>query len=315
MEKKDVSLKRTLGYPLVVLFGIAYMAPGVPLVIYGEAARLSQGMVTGIYVILLLGMLFTVNSYAKMVKAFPIAGSAYTYTQKAINPNVGFLVGWTILLDYYFSPIFNAVVVGVFYASAFPSTSSTFWIILFVIVITLLSLFGIKFSSNLNALLVAFQLLVVIIFAALSIRDILGGEGAGTLFSLAPIFNPESDYASITSAISLIYITFLGFDLVTTLSEETKDPKRTIPKALYTIVIFGATTGITLTYIAYLLRPDLSTYIDIDSAAYELVIQVGGNLLSALFLAATVIVASSASTIASYTSASRILYTMGREGV
>lgn len=315
MKNKNVSLKRTLGLPLVVFFGIAYMAPGVPLVIYGEAANLSQGMVTGIYVILLLGMLFTVNSYAKMVKAFPIAGSAYTYTQKGINPNVGFLVGWTILLDYYFSPIFNAVVVGVFYASAFPSTSSAFWIVLFIVVITILSLFGINFSSNLNAILVLFQLLVVILFAALSIKDILGGAGAGTLFSFAPFFNPDSGFTNITSAISLIYITFLGFDLVTTLAEETKKPIKTIPRALYIIVFFGGTMGITLTYLAYMLRPDLSSFQDIDSAAYELVFQIGGNLLSALFLAATVIVASSASTIASYTSASRILYTMGREGV
>src|SRR5699024_1319843 len=107
-------------------------------------------MVTGIYVILFVGMFFTVNSYAKLVKAFPIAGSAYTYTQKGIHPNIGFLVGWTILLDYYFSPIFNAVVVGTFFAAAFPSTSSAFWIVIFIVVITSSSLFGINFSSNLN---------------------------------------------------------------------------------------------------------------------------------------------------------------------
>src|SRR5699024_9963003 len=103
----------------------------------------------------------------------------------------------------YFSPIFNAVVVGTFIAAAFPSTSSAFWIVLFIVIITLLSLFGINFSSNLNAVLVAFQFLVVIIFIALSIRDITGGAGAGTLFSFAPFFNPESGFSNIASAISL----------------------------------------------------------------------------------------------------------------
>src|SRR5699024_7953533 len=130
------------------------------------------------------------------------------YTQKGIHPNIGFLVGWTILLDYYFSPIFNAVVVGTFFAAAFPSTSSAFWIVIFIVVITSLSLFGINFSSNLNAVLFSFQLLVVILFIILSVRDIFGGAGAGTLFSLDPFFSPESSFAEISSAISLIYITF-----------------------------------------------------------------------------------------------------------
>src|SRR5699024_1241496 len=100
-------MKRSLSLFQVVLFGLAFMALTTVFSTYGIAAELSQGMVAGSYIIALIVMLFTAYSYGQMAKQFPISGSAYTYTQYAISPEVGFLVGWAILMDYMFIPMVN----------------------------------------------------------------------------------------------------------------------------------------------------------------------------------------------------------------
>lgn len=88
-------LKRALTFRDLLVYGLIFMVPIAPFGIYGQVAQGSGGMV---------GMIFTALSYARMSEAFPIAGSVYSYAQRAMNPSIGFFAGWVILLDYILIP-------------------------------------------------------------------------------------------------------------------------------------------------------------------------------------------------------------------
>lgn len=309
-----VTLRRTLSLPMIVLYGLAFMAPGVSLATFGTVTAITNGAPSSGYLVMLIIMLFTVYSYSHMVKAFPNAGSAYTYTSKAINRHFGFIAGWTVLLDYFFAPVFNSVLFAVYMSAAFPSISFASWIILFVVIITIINIVGVNFSSKISLWLLLFQFFVVVIFIAFAIKAILGGGGTGTLFSISPFIGEGFILTNVLAAAPLLYLGFLGFDFVTTLSEETYNPKKTIPKAMFLIAIIGGVLGIIITYIATMVYPDISVINDLDSAAYEIFIEIAGAFGGALFVA-TNAAGSITSSAACHTSASRILYVMGREAI
>ena len=95
-------LQRTLSLGSVVLFGIAYMTPIIVLGTFGILAEISRGAVPAAYVAASLAMLFTALSYARMAALFPVAGSAYSYVRRSINDHLGFIAGWSVMLDYLF---------------------------------------------------------------------------------------------------------------------------------------------------------------------------------------------------------------------
>lgn len=112
--QKTVTLKRSLGLWSIVMLGLGYLALMALFYTFGIASELTDGHVPLAYVIALVTVLFTSFKYGKMVKAFPSAGSAYTYTQKTINPHLGCMVGWSSLLDYLFLPMVNTLLAQIY---------------------------------------------------------------------------------------------------------------------------------------------------------------------------------------------------------
>lgn len=308
------TLNRTLTFWPLVFFGLAFMTMMIIFTTYGIASQVTQGMVPAAYVIVLVAMLFNVYSYGRMVKVFPSSGTSYAYAQKAIHPNAGFFVGWAIMMDYLLTPMLNYLVVGIYLSSAFPSVPVWLWIILFIVAITTINILGLKIAANINLLLVAFQLLVVVIFAILCIKQILGGMGTGTLFSSLPFYNPEVPFSAITAGAAILFLSFLGFDTITTFSEETINPKKTIPKAMFAVVLIGGSMFIALSYILQNVYPDFMSFIDVDAAGFEVVAAVTGSLFTSIFLAGYII-ACFASAMVSHAGISRFFYAMGRDGV
>lgn len=305
---------RTLTLLPVVLFGLAYMAPMTVFSTYGVAAQASHGMLPAAYLVALVAMMFTAYSYGQMVKAYPVAGSAYTYTQKSINPHLGFLVGWVVLTDYLFLPMINFIVAGIYLSVAFPSVPTWIWILAFIAAITAINLLGIKLTTKINALLITYQFIVIVLFVILSIKGIAGGMGTGTFFSAQPFFNPEVSYAYVLAGSAILCLSFLGFDSVTTLSEETIDAKKTLPKAVSLIALIGGCLFILVSYVGNRVFPDYSSFSDLDSAAFEIARYIGGTLFSSLFLAGMIVLCF-ASALSSHASVSRLLYAMGRDSV
>lgn len=305
------ALQRRLGLPGVVLFGLAYMAPLIVLGTFGIVATTTDGTVPSAYLLALVAMLFTAASYGKMAATHPVAGSAYTYVRKAVDARAGFLVGWAVLLDYFFLPMVIWLIGGAYLSAEFPTVPNWIWLITFIALTTILNVLGIKIAEKANFVLMAFQLLVIGFFVVLSVKQVL--HAGGSLAATQPFFHAGSTLGTISGGAALATYSFLGFDAVTTLTEETTEPRRTIPRAILLTALIGGGIFIVLAYVTQLAHPG-SAFTDESSAAFEIATTIGGNLFASFFLAGLV-VAQFASGIAAQASASRLMFAMGRDGV
>jgi putrescine importer len=305
------ALTRHLGLPGVVMFGLAYMAPLIVLGTFGIVATTTGGTVPSAYLLALVAMLFTAASYGKMAATHPVAGSAYTYVRKAVDSRLGFLVGWAVLLDYFFLPMVIWLIGGAYLSAQFPGVPSWLWLITFIVLTTVLNILGIKVAAKANLILMAFQILVIGFFMALSVKQVL--SDGNSLLATDPFFHSGSTLGTISGGAALAAYSFLGFDAVTTMTEETLEPRKTIPRAILLTALIGGGVFIVLAYFTQLVHPG-STFTDESSAAFEIATRIGGNLFASFFLAGLV-VAQFASGIAAQASASRLMYAMGRDGV
>lgn len=306
-------LNRTLGLRSLVLFGLAYLTPMIVLGIFGVIASASDGASASAYLIALFAMLFTAASYGRLAARFPVAGSAYTYVGRSIDGRTGFLVGWAVLLDYLFLPMVIWLIGASYLSTAVPGVPSWVWIIAFMVVTTVLNIVGIKVADRVNFVLMAFQFLVIAIFVVLSIASVVRADGAGALVSASPFVGENAQFSSIIGAAAVAAYSFLGFDAVTTLTEETKNPQRVMPRAILLIALIGGAIFIVVTYFTQLVHPG-GSFADESSAAFEIAQSIGGNVFSAIFVAG-LIIAQFTSGLAAQASGSRLLYAMGRDGV
>ncbi len=306
-------LIRTLNLRSLVLFGLAYLTPIIVLGIFGIIAESTGGAAPAAYLVAMVAMLFTAHSYGRMSIAYPVAGSAYTYVRKSIDSRVGFLVGWAILLDYLFLPMVIWLIGGSFLSAQFPGIPIAVWILMFIVITTFLNILGLKVADKANYALMAFQILVIVFFVALSIAHIVNSSGAGGLANSTPFFNAGSSLGAISAGAAIAAYSFLGFDAVTTLTEETIDPKKNMPRAIMLIALIGGGIFVVVAYFTQLVHPG-GEFADSASAASEIALQIGGTFFGAVFLAGLV-AAQFASGLAAQASASRLMYAMGRDSV
>jgi putrescine importer len=307
----STTLKRTLGTPALVLFGLAYMLPLAVFTTYGLVTETTGGHLAGAYFVTTIAMLFTANSYANMVRAYPVAGSAYTYTQRTFGSHLGFLTGWTLLLDYLALPLLNYLVIGIYLNAAFPAVPAWMFIVASVLLVTVLNVIGINLVSGVNLALVGIQVIFIVVFVATGIAFLGGAQSVPNL--LDPFFAGDTNISSIAAGAAILALAFLGFDAVSTLSEEAKDARKSIPRAILICTLIGGLLFIVTAYIAGLVFPDFQNFTDTDSAPLDVMTRIGGTALFTFFTAAY-IAGSFASAITSQASVARILFAMGRDG-
>ncbi|KMY52750.1 Putrescine importer PuuP [Bacillus sp. FJAT-27231] len=312
--QETVQLKRSLSLWAIVMLGVGYMTPMVAFDTFGIVSEETGGHVPASYIIALVGMLFTAASYGKMVRVYPVAGSAYTYTQKTISKKLGFFVGWAALLDYLFLPMVNALLTKIYLSALFPEVPGWIWVVGFVVLVTIANLFSVNLAANFNNFLVLFQFLVIVVFVVLVVKGLNSGEGAGTVFSFVPFAEDGMSIGPLVAGATVLCFSFLGFDAVTTLSEETPNAVKTIPRAIFLTALVGGVLFITVSYFTQMFFPDVSRFSDPEAASPEIALYVGGKLFQAFFLAGT-LTGTLASGLASHTSVSRLLYVMGRDNV
>ena len=305
-------LQRTLSLGSVVLFGIAYMTPIIVLGTFGILAQSTAGMVPAAYLAALVAMFFTAMSYGRMASAFPVAGSAYSYVRKAISPKLGFIAGWAVLLDYLFLPMAIWLIGAAYLKSAFPAVPQWIWGLAFIGITSAINIVGLKLANGINALLMLVQFLVLIAFVALCIHYV-GGDASTPLWSIKPFFNGDMQMPLIMSGAAIACYSFLGFDAVSTLTEETRDPRRTIPRAIMLITLIGGLIFVSVSYFVQIAHPSFQ-FDSVDSAAYEIARNIGGDLFVTIFLIG-LIVGQFASGLSAQASGSRLLFAMGRDGV
>ncbi len=305
-------LEKSLGLRGVMLLGLAYMAPIIVLGIFGVIAETSQGASAGAYLVATVAMLFTASSYARMAYHYPVAGSSYTYVRKSLDARVGFLIGWTILLDYLFLPLVIWLIGAAYLGSEFPGVPSWVWIVAFIVITSALNIIGLKVADKANLVLMTFQILVLAFFVIFSVHYLVSSQGVGSLFSITP-FVGTGGFSAITAGAAIACYSFLGFDAVSTLTEETRDARKNIPRAIVGVALIGGVIFLIVSYVVSLVAPG-SSFPDADSLAADIAHTIGGAAFAAIFIAG-LIVGQFTSGLAAQAAVSRLLYAMGRDSV
>lgn len=253
-------LRKSLKLWQVVMMGLAYLTPMTVFDTFGIVSGISDGHVPASYLLALAGVLFTAISYGKLVRQFPEAGSAYTYAQKSINPHVGFMVGWSSLLDYLFLPMINVLLAKIYLSALFPEVPPWVWVVTFVAILTAANLKSVNLVANFNTLFVLVQISIMVVFIFLVVQGLHKGEGVGTVWSLQPFISENAHLIPIITGATIVCFSFLGFDAVTTLSEETPDAARVIPKAIFLTAVYGGVIFIAASFFMQLFFPDISRF-------------------------------------------------------
>ncbi|OTG63294.1 putrescine/spermidine ABC transporter [Acinetobacter sp. ANC 3903] len=313
MEKMQVSFKKMSLWQVVIL-GVAYMTPMVVFDTFGIVSGITDGRVPLAYIFALVAMLLTAFSYARFSRQTEKPGSAYTYTAESCGAKAGFFVGWCSLLDYILLPLVNALLAGIYLEAVIPSVPYWMWVTLFAGLVTLINCFRINFLANLSLVFVVAPLLLMALFIYLVIRGVGEGQGYGHVLTLAPLFNGDSSILPLIAGASILCFSFLGFDAVTTMSHETRDPKRTIPRAVMLTTLAGGIIFLTASWFIQLYFPSNVRFNNPDEALPEIVLYVGGALFQSVFLCAQ-IMNTFASGLATHASASRLIHIMGKDGI
>ncbi len=313
----EQELKGSMNVLQLTAFGLNYMLPLAPAVIFGVLLSTSGGTVALPFLFAGIAMFLTAFSYAVMVRNYPLSGSVYSYVGRGWNPHLGFLAGWVITLDYVLIPTITSVSAAYLVQQYFPSVP--FWILLgaFSIGIGLLNLFGVELMSKMGLwflILGEFVVWTCILVWGKAVH--FDGVGTGTLLSTLP-FHFDS-VTGLVAATSLAVLSFLGFDAITTLAEETHNPKRDIPKAIFWCVGIGLVTMVTCGYVATLVIPDWRSHIADENWMNTVLFQVskmtGGDLFG-LFFTAGYLSSLAIFNLVATAAGARLLYGMGRDNL
>jgi putrescine importer len=305
-------LRRVLGVPALVLFGLVYIVPLTVFTTYGIVTQTSGGRLSVAYLVTLAAMVFTARSYARMAAAYPVAGSTYAYTQRSFGPPIGFLAGWSLLLDYLFLPMLNYLVIGIYLNAAIPAVPAWAFILVMIVLVTVLNIAGIVSVARANLVIIALQAVFIVVFFVLAAVTL---SHSGTVDLMAPLTGDGSapGLSPILAGAAILCLSFLGFDAVSTLSEEANEPTRSVPRAIMIATITAGLLFVVLSYVSQLVFPS-NQFTDVDSGALDVMTRAGGQFLSTFFTAAYV-AGALGSAITSQASVARILYAMGRDGI
>src|SRR5437588_1998901 len=309
-------LKRVLTLWDLIFYGIVLIQPIAPVPLYGVAQKLSDGHFVTIILIALFAMLITAVSYGRMAALYPTAGSAYTYVGKGLNPHLGFLAGWAMILDYLLQPLINTVWISTAMHERYtPMVPYIVWAAIIAGIMTLLNLAGVKTSAHSNKVLLAIMSAVVVIFVVLAVRFLYRGQGWHGLFSIEPLYNPHTFNAHrILTATSFAALTYIGFDGVTTLAEDVENPKRNVLLAVVLTCIFAGVCSAFEAYLGARVWPDWRSFPNLETAFMDICRRVGGLILFNA-MGIILIVAAFGSGLTGTLGAARLLFGMGRDGV
>ena len=309
-------LSRSLTFRDLLVYGLVFMVPIAPFGIFGAVYSGSGGMVALAYAIGMAAMAFTALSYSEMARAFPMAGSVYTYAGRGLAPAVGFMAGWLILLDYVLVPSLLYLIAGLAISSFVPAVPLWAWIVFFIVVNTGINYLGIQMTARVSLVMLALELVVLAIFLVIGIGALIGGAGQG--FSLDPLYNPDTfSLGLVFSAVSIAVLSFLGFDGISTLAEENRQGARIVGRAMVAALVVAGTLFIVQTWVAALLVPDPAALLsegDAEGTAfYEAAAAAGGEWLSVLTAVTTAIAWGFANALVAQVATSRLLFAMARD--
>jgi amino acid transporter len=308
-------LRRVLGLWDLIYYGMVTVSPIAPVTVFGLALTLSLGHAVDTILTAMVAMILTAFSYGRMAALYPSAGSAYTYVGRGLNPHLGFLAGWAMLLDYLVIPVFCVIFGSLSAQRLVPGIPYPVFVLLFTGVITFLNLRGIRSVALANQILLAFMGGVFLVFVVLALRFLFSHEGWSGIFSLQPMYNPATfSVRAVAAGTSFAALNYLGFDSVTTLAEDVQNPRRNVLLATVLVCLFTGIFSSLIIYLGQRVWPDYQTFAHIETAFMEVTRRVGGAPLF-LAMAIVVVVAVLGSALAAQAGASRLLFGFGRDNV
>ncbi|WP_075661222.1 APC family permease, partial [Streptomyces acidiscabies] len=318
---KDVdtaSLRRTLGFRDLVVYGLLFIAPMAPVGVYGTLDAKSHGAVALVYVVATVAMAFTAFSYAQMVRVVPQAGSVYAYARVGLGDGAGFVAGWMASLDYVLIPAVAYLFSGIAMNSLVPEVSRWVWTALAVVVTTLLNLWGVRAAARVGFLVLAMEIVVLLVFVVAAIVVLARGGAERGWLSPFTGDGTQGGFAlsAVLGAVSVAVLSYLGFDAVASFAEEVTGGSARVARALLFCLALAGVLFIAQTYLVALLEPLSSARLSADpsrqgSAFYDAVEASVGTWLHDLVAVSKAIGAAFAA-LAGQAAAGRLLFAMSR---
>jgi putrescine importer len=309
-----VRLKRSLRLWDLILYGIIIIQPTAPMPVYGVISKEAHGHVVTTILIAMVAMLLTAISYGRMACAYPSAGSAFTYVGRELHPSLGYVTGWSMAMDYILNPLICTIWCSKAAGNFVPEVPYLMWTVFFATLFTLLNLRGVETSARINAWLAAAMGVVIAIFFAAAARFIFHLSPYPSGFFSHPFYDPATfSSRALFRGTSIAVLTYIGFDGISTLSEEVENPRRNILLAtVLTCVVTGVLASFEV-YAAQLIWPAARPFPDVDTAFVHIAGLAGGPMLFRL-VNLTLLVATIGSGMGAQLGAARLLYGMGRNG-
>lgn len=312
----EQSLKRVLNVKQLVWFGLSYLTPIEVFTQFGLMAGMTHGMMTLSYIVAMVVIMITAFSYAKMVSVYPVSGSAYSYVQRSVNPHLGFITGWTMLLDYILLPMVCILYLGLFMNNYCPAVPVWAWIVISVGIVCIINILGIEPTVTVNTWTVILQAGFALLFLLVVAKLVMEGGGAGTFFSWQAVYNgPEFHMDTFLSSVGVLTVAFLGFDAVTTLAEEAIQPEKTVGRALILVCLLAGGFFAVESYFCQIAWPSgWKEIVDPNTGFLEVSLKLHANYMHPLYFWIGNL-ASLTCAISAQAAIVRILFGMGRDGV
>ena len=304
-------LRRTLTLWDLLLYGIIVLQPVAPMSAFGALSDRGHGHVVTAILIAMVAMLCTAVSYGRMARVYPSAGSAFTYVAREIHPAAGYVTGWSMVMDYIVNPLICTIWCAGQAHEFAPGLPEWGWKIFFAVVFTLLNIQGIKTSARVNATLAALMSGVVVIVFVTTIRYIFGHAHSDPSFFTRPFYDPKTfTFSDLFGCTSLAVLTYIGFDGISTLSEEAENPRRNIMLATVLTCLAVGILSASEVYVAQLVWPASEPFPDQNTAYVYAAARTWAPLFT--ILGATLLVANFGSGMGAQIGAARLLYGMGK---
>jgi putrescine importer len=308
-------LKRVLGLWDLVYYGVILTSPIAVVPMFGVAQVLSHGHAVITLLAAMLAMTATAVSFGRMATVYPSAGSVYTYASRSFNATFGFVVGWAMFLEYLFQPLQNSLYAALTIQRLLPHVPFAILSAVAVGFMTLLCWFGIRTTARANQILLLMMSIVMVVFVGEAIWYIIGQHHVMGLISTQPVYDPRTfSVRAIAAGTALAATVYIGFDGVSILAEEVKNPQRNVLLASVLVCVFTGIFAAFQVYLAVRVWPDYRTLVNPETAFMDVARVVGGYKLFVGF-AAVLLISSLACGLAGLLGAVRLLYSMGRDNV
>jgi amino acid transporter len=297
----------------LIIIGIVIVQPIAPMGIYGVISNEARGHVVTTILIAMVAMLFTAISYGKMARAYPSAGSAYTYVGQEIHPALGYVTGWAMVMDYILNPLICTVICSKLTQNILPGVPYWALATAFAVMFTVLNLRAVKTSAHINGVLAGGMMIVVVIFFAFVARFLWGLHQYGPGLFTQPFYNPATfSWHGVFRGTSIAVLTYIGFDGISTLSEEAENPKRNILLATVLVCVITGILSSLEVYAAQLVWGSKPFPAEMVESAFPLVARQAGGFILFHLVNFTILIANVGSGMGAQLAAARLLYGMGR---